>query len=48
MRNARTTIAGIAVLVRPLTRLADGPCMSVMTRGPSFQLESGLIRKARV
>ena len=29
-------------------RLADGSCMSVMTRGPNFQLEAGLIRKAKV
>jgi hypothetical protein len=48
MRNARTHIAETAVHVRPLTRLADWSCMSVMTRGPNFQLEAGLIRKARV
>jgi hypothetical protein len=48
MRNARTDIAGTAIHVRPLTRLADWSCLSVMTRGPNFQLEAGLIRKARV
>jgi len=48
MRNARTDIAETAVHVRPLIRLADWSCMSVMTRGPNFQLEAGLIRKARV
>jgi hypothetical protein len=48
MRNARTHIAETAVHVRPLIRLADWPCMSVMTREPNFQLEAGLIRKARV
>jgi len=47
MRNARTHIAE-TVRVRPLIRLADWSCMSVMTRGPNFQLETGLIRKARV
>ena len=31
MRIARTHIARTAVLLRPLTRLADGSCMSVMT-----------------
>jgi hypothetical protein len=48
MRNARTHIAETAVRVRPLMWLADGSCMSVMTRGPNFQLKAGLIRKARV
>ena len=48
MRNARTHIAETAALVRPLTRLADWSCMSAITRGPNFQLEAGLIRKARV
>ena len=48
MRNARTHIAETAALVRPLIRLADRSCTSVMTWGPNFQLEAGLIRKARV
>jgi hypothetical protein len=48
MRNARTYIAETAARVRPLIRLADGSCMSVMTWGLNFQLEAGLIRKARV
>ena len=48
MRNARTLIAETAALVRPLIRLADWSCMSVLTRGPNFQLEAGLIRKATV
>jgi len=48
MRNARTLIVETAALVRPLIRLADWSCMSAMTRGPNFQLEAGLIRKARV
>ena len=48
MRNARTLIAETAALVRPLIRLADWSCMSVMTQGPNFRLEAGLIRKARV
>jgi hypothetical protein len=48
MRNARTHIAETATPVRPLDRLADGSCMSVMTWGSNFQLEAGLIRKARV
>jgi hypothetical protein len=47
MRNACTTIAGIAVRVRPLVRLADWSCVSAMTQGPDL-LEAGLIRKARV
>jgi len=53
MRNARTHIAKTAARVRPLIRLADGSCMSVMTMsvttwGPNFQLEAGLNRKTRV
>jgi len=48
MRNARTHIAETAACVRPLIWLADGSCMSVMTRGPNFQLQAELIRKARV
>ncbi len=58
MHNARKTIEGIAVRVRPLVRLADGSCMSVTTTsakttsakiwGPNFQLGSGLNRKTRV
>ncbi len=48
MRNARTDIAVTAALVRPLVRLADWPCMSVVTQGQDFRLEAGLIRKARV
>ena len=48
MRNARTHIAETAACVRPLIRLADWSCMSVMTWGPNFQLQAGLNRKARV
>ena len=48
MRNVRTHIADTAARVRPFIRLADWSCMSVMTWGPNFQLEAGLIRKARV
>jgi len=48
MRNARTHIADTAAHVRPLIRLADGCCMSVVTWGQNFQLEAGLIRKTRV
>ena len=48
MRNARAHIAETAARIRPLIRLADWSRMSVMTRGPNFQLEAGLIRKARV
>ena len=48
MRNARTHIAETAVRVRPLARLADWSCMSVVTRGPNFQLKTALIRKTRV
>jgi hypothetical protein len=47
MRNAHTHIAETATRVRPLVRLADWSCVSVMTRGPNFQLQAGLIRKAR-
>ena len=47
MRNART-IADTVARVRPLIWLADWSCMSVITRGPNFQLQAGLIRKARV
>jgi len=48
MRNARTHIADTAAHVRPLIRLADWSCMSVVTWGQNFQLETGLIRKTRV
>ena len=48
MRNARTDIAETAARVRPLIRLADWSCVSVMTRGRNFQLEAGLIGKARL
>jgi hypothetical protein len=48
MRNARTHIAGTTARVRPLIRLADWSCMSVMTWGLNFQLETSLIRKSRV
>jgi hypothetical protein len=48
MRNARAHITETAARVRPLIRLADWSCMSVMRRGPNVQLEAGLIRKARV
>jgi len=48
MRNACTYIVETAIRVRPLIRLADWSCMSVMTRGPNFELEAGLIRKARM
>jgi hypothetical protein len=48
MPNARTHIAETADRFRPLIRLADWSYMSVMTWGPNFQLEAGLIRKARV
>jgi hypothetical protein len=48
MHNARTHIEETAARVRPLVRLADGTCMSVMAWGPNFQLQAGLIRKARV
>ena len=48
MRHARTHIAETAARARPLIRLADWSCMSAMTQGPNFQLEAGLIRKARM
>jgi len=48
MRNVRTHIAETAARVRPLIRLADWSCMSAMTQGPNFQLQAGLIRKARM
>jgi hypothetical protein len=48
MRNARLHIAETAVRLWPLIRLTDWSCMSAVTRGPNFQLEAGLIRKARV
>lgn len=48
MRNARTHIAEIAARIRPLIRLADWSCMSVMTWRRNFQLDTGLIRKASV
>jgi hypothetical protein len=48
MRNARKLIAETAARVRPLIRLVDWSCMSVMTWGPDFQLEERLISKARV
>jgi hypothetical protein len=48
MRNELTHIADTAACFRPLIRLADGSCMSVMTWGPNLHLETGLIRKTRV
>jgi hypothetical protein len=45
MHIARTRIAETAARVRPLIRLADWSCMSVMTWGPNFQLHAGLIHK---
>jgi hypothetical protein len=53
MRNTRTDIAGIAVHVPPLVRLADGSCMTAMTFGPNIwgpnvQLKTGLTRNARI
>jgi hypothetical protein len=48
MHNARTHVADTAARVRPLIRPAHWSCVSVMTRGLNFQLEAGLIRKARV
>ena len=48
MRNVHTHIAKTAARVRPLIRLADWSCMSVVTWGPNFQLEAGLNRKIRV
>jgi hypothetical protein len=48
MSNSRTHIAKTAARLRPLVRLADWSCMSVIAWGLNFQLEAGLIRKARV
>jgi hypothetical protein len=48
MRIERKHIADFALRVRPLVRLADWSCTSVMTQGPVFQLGPKLIRKARV
>jgi len=48
MRNAHTHIVETAAHVRPLIRLADRLCMSVMTWCLNFQLEAGLTHKARV
>ena len=48
MRDARTYTAQTDARVRPLIRLADWSCMSMTARGPNFQLQAGLIRKARV
>jgi hypothetical protein len=48
MRNARTHIAETAAHVRPVIRLADWSCKSVMTWGLNFQLEAGLTHEARV
>lgn len=48
MRNARKLIAATAARVRPLIRLADRSCTSVMIWGVNFQLQAELIRKARV
>jgi hypothetical protein len=48
MRHAHTQIAETAALIRPLGRLADWSCVSAMTWRPNFQLDTGLIRKARV
>ena len=48
MHNARTHIAVTAARVRPLIWLANWSCMFVMTWGPNFQFEAGLIRKARM
>jgi hypothetical protein len=47
MRNARTHIAETAARIRPLIRLADWSCMSVMAWDLNGQLEAGLIRKLR-
>ena len=46
MRDTRTYIAETDVRIRPLNRLAGWSCMFVMTRGPNFQFEAGLIREA--
>ena len=48
MRTARTPIAETAARVRALIWLAAWSCLSVMALGPNFQLQAGLIRKARV
>ena len=48
MRNVRTHIAETAASVRPLIWLADWSCMSVVTWGPTFRPEAGLLHKARV
>lgn len=48
MRNASTPITATIARVRPLIRVADQPCVPVTARGPNFQLQAGLIRKARV
>ena len=48
MRNACTHIDETADRVRPLIGLGDWSGMSVLKTGPNFQLETGLIRKARV
>jgi hypothetical protein len=48
MRTARTHITETAARVRPLVWLAAWSCLSVMALGPNFQLQAGLIRKARV
>ena len=45
MRNARTYIADIAARLWPV---ADGACLSAVTRGPNFERDAGLIRTARV
>ena len=47
MRNALTHVAVTAANVRPLIRLADWSCTSVMAWDVNFQAEVGLIRKAR-
>jgi len=45
MRNVCTHIAETAARV---WTLADGVRMSVVTRGPNFEREAGLIRTAQV
>ena len=47
MRNALTYVAQTAARVRPLIRLADRSCTSVMAWGANFRPDTGLIRKAR-
>jgi hypothetical protein len=47
MRTARTHVTETAAR-RPLVWLAAWSCLSVMALGPNFQLQAGLIRKARV